>query len=74
MSIYARIQSGLVMELIAAPLDENGNPVQMVSMFNAALIDGTISYMTDVTNVSPQPEPLWTATETNGVWAFVAPT
>lgn len=61
MKTYARIETGIVFELLET--DEN-----IALMFNPAFV------WVDVTNVSPQPQQNWIATETAGNWSFAAPT
>ena len=62
MSTYAHIVSGVVVEIItpSAPIGQ---------CYTAAFV----ATLVDVTAVSPQPQPGWTATETAGVWTFAAP-
>lgn len=72
MKTYARIQDGIVMEVIhpmaydadsppgVEPPFKAGDEVPITSRYNAALIDGTISTMVDVTSLSPMPGPGWT--------------
>ena len=62
MSTYAHIVSGVVVEIItpSAPVGQ---------CYTAAFV----ATLVDVTAVSPQPQPGWTATETAGVWTFAAP-
>jgi hypothetical protein len=62
MSIYARIQDGLVAELFTPP-----GSTTITDCFHAGLV------WNDVTNVTPAPQPGWTATETNGTWSYAAP-
>jgi hypothetical protein len=56
---YAHILSGIVHWIFT----ESDLPEFNADTFTAV----------DITNLSPQPAIGWTATETNGVWSFVAP-
>lgn len=62
MGTYARIQSGVVAELFTPSAG-----VPIADCFHSSL------FWVDVTNVSPRPQPGWTATESGGAWAFSAP-
>jgi hypothetical protein len=60
---YAYINNGVVVQLFTPPAG-----VPITACFNAAMV------WVDVTSVSPQPRPGWTATlGTGGTWAFAAP-
>jgi hypothetical protein len=72
--IYARVQDGIVVEVILPYVDPEGNQVKIAERFHSSLIDGTISWMVDITSISPQPEPGWSATEVGGTWQFSPPT
>jgi hypothetical protein len=52
---YARIQDGIVAEIIVPLLDDNGNPFPIEEMFVPAIVETLV----DITNVSPQPEQRW---------------
>jgi hypothetical protein len=62
MTTYARILAGAIAELFTPPVG-----VPMSECFNPALV------WVDVTSVTPEPKPGWTATETAGAWTFAAP-
>jgi hypothetical protein len=73
MTIYARIQNGVVFELILPPVDDDNKAMPMGSLYNPELIDGTISHMTDVSTANPSPLEGWAAVSNNGAWTFSAP-
>lgn len=60
MKIYARIDKGIVMEMFSTDAD-------IADLFHPELV------WVDVTDVTPQPDDNWGATESGGQWAFVAP-
>ena len=62
MSLFARIQSGAVAELFTPP-----DGFSISDCFHDGLV------WVEVTNVTPRPEPGWSATETSGGWTFSAP-
>jgi hypothetical protein len=64
MTVYARIANGVVAELFTMPVNSK---FAISQMFNPALV------WVDVTNVSPQPQQGWSATQTGGTWSFAAP-
>lgn len=72
MKTYARVQDGIVVEVIdpmaydsdspvgIEPGWKSGDEIPIASRYHPFLLDGTISYMVDITNVSPRPECWWT--------------
>lgn len=85
MKTYARIQDGIVMEIIppatygsdspegVEPPFKQGDEIPIDVRYNSALIDGAISWMADITAVIPQPQGWWTATQEGGNWTFMPP-
>lgn len=69
MKTYARIVDGVVVEVITPITDESGDEVPIGNRFTAAFA----LELVDITSVSPQPAQWWTATQTNGTWAFGSP-
>ena len=73
MSIYARIQNGIVAEIIEPMFydegESEGQEVPIANRFHPEIV----ATLVDVTSVTPQPACWWTATETNGAWMFTAP-
>jgi hypothetical protein len=69
MTLYARIQNGVVAEIIQPAMDENSNEIPIADRFHPLLV----AEMVDVTSISPPPQQSWSATSTNGVWTFTAP-
>ncbi|MCG5072293.1 hypothetical protein [Paraburkholderia tagetis] len=69
MSVYVRIQSGIVAEIIAPMLDGSGVEIPIASRFYP-LVAATL---VDVTAYAVEPRPGWVATESSGAWAFSAP-
>ena len=65
MHIYARIDNGVVAEIIAPAAWDDGTEIPIAQRFTAELV----ATMVDITSVSPLPEPGWTY---DGV-AFSAP-
>lgn len=55
MSTYARIDGGIVVELIESMLDEQGNEIPLSERFAAEFV----STLHDVTGISPQPAYMW---------------
>jgi hypothetical protein len=64
MSTYARIANGAIAELFTTPTG-----VELAECFVAAVA----AQFVDVTSVTPEPQPGWSATETSGAWSFAAP-
>jgi hypothetical protein len=62
LSIYARVQGGLVIELFTPPMGTS------ISECFAPVLTWV-----DVTSVSPAPQPGWIGADTSGEWAFSAP-
>ncbi|MDF3115892.1 hypothetical protein KPA94_20930 [Burkholderia semiarida] len=56
MKAYARVDKGIVMEIIDPLLDEAGNEVPIEDRFTHEIV----SQMVDVTGLSPMPECWWT--------------
>lgn len=54
--IYARIENGVVLEIIKPLLDDDGNEFPVAARFVPELA----AQMIDVTDVSPMPEQRWT--------------
>jgi hypothetical protein len=56
------------------PLWKAGDEIPIERRYNVALMDGTISYMADITDLNPQPHQYWGAARDNaGNWVFSAP-
>lgn len=83
--MYARIQDAVIVEMITPvtwgidspegikPPYKAADEVPLADRFNAALIDGTISWIVEITSVEPAPDVGWSATQMGGVWHFTAP-
>ncbi|MEB2504652.1 hypothetical protein SB394_12080 [Burkholderia sp. BCCIQ04A] len=56
MKTYARVDNGVVMEIIEPLLDDAGNEVPIEDRFTPEIV----SEMIDVTGLSPMPECWWT--------------
>ncbi|TCK43973.1 hypothetical protein B0G84_2321 [Paraburkholderia sp. BL8N3] len=56
MKIYARIENGVVMEIIKPLLDDDGNEFSVAARFVPELV----AQMIDVTSASPIPAQRWT--------------
>lgn len=56
MQIYARVQSGIVQEIIQPLLKDDGTPWPIEDRYTPDLV----AQMVDVTNVSPMPSCWWT--------------
>lgn len=63
MSTYAHIVAGQVAEALFTPPEG----VAISECFHPSLL------WVDVSTVTPQPQPGWSASEHNGVWSFAAP-
>ncbi|WP_330728209.1 hypothetical protein [Burkholderia multivorans] len=59
MKTYARIDKGIVMEIIAPATDDSGNEIPIEERFTPELV----AQMIDITGVSPQPQCWWTYSE-----------
>jgi hypothetical protein len=69
---YARVQNGIVFEIIEpmiydadSPPDvtsewSKGDEIAITERYNSQLIDGPVSTMVDITNTSPTPGQGWT--------------
>lgn len=66
MKIYARIQDGLVAEIIQPAADAEGNEIPIGERFHPFLV----ATMVDVTGVDPMPDQEWIAIDTDGQWSF----
>jgi len=66
MKTYARVETGIVQEIIAPAIDSDGNEIPIAERFTADLV----AQMVDVTNINPQPVCWWTYDGTD----FAAPT
>ncbi|MFC4526429.1 tail fiber assembly protein [Dyella halodurans] len=66
MSIYARVQGGFVMEIIAPAFDSDGVEVQISDRFTPDIV----AMLADVTKENPAPLPGYAAAEANGSWTF----
>lgn len=55
MRIYARIDSGIVVEIIEPMTDGSGIEIPVASRFTPAFVDTLI----DITSMSPQPGQYW---------------
>jgi hypothetical protein len=86
MKTYARIQEGIVAEIIppavwdidspegVTPAFKVGDEIPIDQRYHPSLVVGPVSVMTDITAVNPQPAQNWTATQgTDGSWTFAAP-
>lgn len=62
MTLYARVENGVVAELFTPP-----DGIDIADCFNAALV------WNDITGVAPSPQPGWSATEAGGGWSYAAP-
>lgn len=87
MKTYARVEGGIVIEVIppmqydanspegVEPPWKEGDEIPIERRYTSQLIDGTISWMVDITNLNPQPVGWWTATKDDaGSWTFAPPT
>ena len=86
MKTYVRIQDGIVFEVIppmtydidspegVEPTFKSGDEVPIERRYHPSFIDGTLSWMIDVTNSDPMPAYGWTATQEGDAWAFAPPT
>ncbi|CAG4889268.1 hypothetical protein [Paraburkholderia gardini] len=68
MTLYARIQDGIVAEIIEPMMNSEGNEIPIADRF----VPFFVASLIDVTNIVPLPQPNWTASEENGAWTFAA--
>lgn len=69
MSTYARIQSGIVAEIIAPMFDASGNEIPIVDRFHPEIV----ATLVNVTSYATEPQPGWVATDSAGNWTFTTP-
>ena len=67
MHMYGRIEDGHIVEIIAPVTWPNGSEIPVAQRFTPEIV----ATLVDITNVSPQPEYGWKATEKSGKWTFV---
>ncbi|MBB5547546.1 hypothetical protein GGD70_007906 [Paraburkholderia fungorum] len=73
MSIYARIQNGIVAEIIAPMFYESGDSKGTEIPIADRFFPNIVATLVDVTSADPQPQCWWTAAEVDGAWSFGPP-
>jgi hypothetical protein len=66
--IYARIDSGLVVEIVEPMLDEEGKEIPVVERFHPEIVAALV----DITSVQPRPQQGWTY-DGSGFAAYTPP-
>lgn len=66
MSVYARIENGLVAEIIQPLFKDDGTEWPIEARFTAEFV----ATLVDITGMDPQPLGGWVATNTGGIWTF----
>lgn len=56
MKVYARVESGVVTEIVTPPLDLQGNQYPLDVCFPAEFVDSCV----EITGLDPQPDQRWT--------------
>jgi hypothetical protein len=69
MKTYARIEDGLVAEIIKPMTDGDGVEIDVADRFTPEFI----STLVDVTAVTPSPDQRWSAINSGDAWTFAAP-
>jgi hypothetical protein len=81
MHTYARIDNGIVMEVIQPMTYDIDSPEGCEYTFKAGdeipierrFTPEFVSTLSDITGISPQPEYGWTATQNGSTWEFAEP-
>jgi hypothetical protein len=69
MKIYARIENGIVVEIIKPMTDGDGEETPIVDRFTPEFI----STLVDVSAVAPNPDQRWSAINSGDEWTFSPP-
>lgn len=73
MTIFARIQNGVIAEIIEPMFYDEGESAGQEVPIADRLHPSIVVTLVDITSVTPSPQCWWTAVESDGRWTFAAP-